>query len=37
MDRQDTRTEKEKMIAGELYYAFDKTLLDDRQVGAAGR
>jgi hypothetical protein len=29
---QDNRTEKEKMIAGELYYAFDKTLLDERQV-----
>jgi hypothetical protein len=35
MDTQDKPTEKEKMIAGELYYAFDKTLLDERQVGAA--
>jgi hypothetical protein len=37
MAKQENRTEKEKMIAGELYYAFDKTLLDERQVGAAGR
>jgi hypothetical protein len=30
---QDKRTEKEKMLTGELYYAFEKTLLDERQVG----
>lgn len=29
---EDKRTEKEKMLAGELYYAFEKTLLDERQV-----
>lgn len=28
----DKRTEKEKMLAGELYCAFEKTLLDERQV-----
>lgn len=28
----DKRTEKEKMLAGELYCAFEKTLLDERQA-----
>eukprot|EP00882_Tetradesmus_deserticola_P003761 GHRQ01003976.1.p1 GENE.GHRQ01003976.1~~GHRQ01003976.1.p1 ORF type:complete len:210 (+),score=72.72 GHRQ01003976.1:105-734(+) len=32
MDSMDKRTEKEKMLAGELYHAFDKTLMNDRQA-----